>query len=79
MSSSGTKTTTNTTTLMNNAGPDLMWEALFPGAHSVVLIDGSPKTASTKVLNGAAVSSVTIQVKTGQRRTATTAPAKKQD
>jgi hypothetical protein len=61
---------------MNNAGPDLTWEALFPGVHPVVHIDGSPKSASTKLLNGAVVSSVTIQVKTGQRRTATTVPAK---
>jgi hypothetical protein len=66
-----------TTTVMNNAGPDLTWEALFPGAHPIVHIDGSPKTASTKLLNGSSVSSVTIQVKTGQRRTATAAPAKK--
>jgi hypothetical protein len=66
----------HTTTLMNNAGPDLTWEALFPGVHPVVHIDGSPKSASTKLLNGAVVSSVTIQVKTGQRRTATTVPAK---
>ncbi len=66
-----------TTTVMNNAGPDFTWEALFPGVHPVVHIDGSPKTASTKLLNGTSVSSVTIQVKAGQRRTATTAPAKK--
>jgi hypothetical protein len=67
-----------TTTVMNNAGPDLTWEALFPGVHPVVHIDGSPTTASTKLLNGSSVSSVTIQVKTGQHRTATVAPAKKQ-
>ena len=67
-----------TTTLMNNAGPDLAWEALFPGKHPVVHVDGSPEGAAAKVLNGAAFSSVTIQVKTGQRRTATVAPAKKQ-
>jgi hypothetical protein len=60
-----------TTTVINNAGPDLTWEAFFPGAHPVAHVDGSPKTASTKVLNGALVSSVTIQVKRGQRRTAT--------
>jgi hypothetical protein len=65
-----------TTTVMNNAGPDLTWEALFPGVHPVVHVDGSPKTAGTKLLNGSSFSSVTIQVKAGQRRTATAVPAK---
>jgi hypothetical protein len=60
-----------TTSVMNSAGLDLTWEARFPGAHPVIQIDGSPKTASTKLLNGASVSSVIIQVRTGQRRTAT--------
>jgi hypothetical protein len=60
-----------TTTIVNNAGPELTWEALFPGEHPVLHIDGSPETARTKMLNGVRVSGVSIQVKAGQRRTAT--------
>jgi hypothetical protein len=57
-----------TTTVVNHGGPELTWEALFPGEHAIIHIDGSPKTATRKALNGALVSGVTIQVKTGQSR-----------
>ena len=57
-----------TTTLVNNAGPDMTWEALFLGEHPVVLVDDVPKTPTAKALNGTAVSSVTLKVKVGQRR-----------
>lgn len=59
-----------TTTMVNHAGPDLTWEALFPGKHALLHVDGSPLAANTKTLNGVVVSGVTIQVKAGQRRTA---------
>ncbi len=58
------------TTVMNNVGPDLTWEACFPGTHPVIHIDGSPQAASPQVLSGVSVSRVTIQVPAGQRRTA---------
>ena len=60
-----------TTTLANHAGPELAWEALFPGEHAVLHVDGAPKKSTRKVLNGAWVSGVTIQVKTGQTRVVT--------
>ncbi len=57
-----------TTTLVNNAGADMTWEALFAGEHAVILVDDVPKTATAKALNGIAGSSVTLKVKVGQRR-----------
>jgi len=57
-----------TTTLVNNAGADMTWEALFPGEHAVILVDDVPKTATAKALHGTTVSSVTLKVKVGQRR-----------
>ncbi|HNQ88911.1 MAG TPA: hypothetical protein PKM73_09880 [Verrucomicrobiota bacterium] len=57
-----------TSTLANHAGPDLAWEALFTGEHAVLLVDDMPQTATAKALRGTRVSSVTIHVKTGQRR-----------
>jgi hypothetical protein len=57
--------------VVNHAGPDLTWEALFRGAHPVVHVDGVAMTARTKTLNGATVSGVTLTLGAGQRRTAT--------
>lgn len=59
------------TTVVNHGGPDLVWEALFRGAHRVVAVDGVAMTARTKTLNGATVSGVTLTLGAGQRRTAT--------
>jgi hypothetical protein len=57
-----------TTTLVNNGGPDLTWEALFAGQHPVLLVDGSPMKATPKLLQGVPVSGISICVKAGQRR-----------
>ena len=66
------------TTVANNAGPEISWEALFSGTHPVVQVDGMPMAAKPRTINGTTVSGVTIALKAGQRRTATTPPAKKQ-
>jgi len=60
-----------TTTLVNHAGPELTWEALFPGEHAVLLVEDAPQAATAKALNGARVSGITLQVKPGQRRIVT--------
>ncbi|HEY3320674.1 MAG TPA: hypothetical protein VGP72_09440 [Planctomycetota bacterium] len=59
------------TTVANNAGPSITWEALFPGTHTVIHVDGAPMTAVAKSINGVPVSGVTITLKPGQRRVAT--------
>lgn len=56
-----------TTTFVNHAGPDMTWEALFPGEHPVILVDDVPQTPTAKALNGTQVSGVTLKVKVGQR------------
>ena len=65
-----------TTTLVNHAGPDLTWEALFPGEHAVLLVDDAPQTPTAKAMNGTRISGVTLKVKTGQRRTVKVPEAK---
>ncbi len=57
-----------TTTLVNHAGPDMTWEAVFPGEHPVILVDDVRTAATAKALHGTAVSSVTVKVTAGQRR-----------
>jgi hypothetical protein len=59
------------TIVANNAGPDITWEALFPGTHPVIQVDGAPMTAVAKSINGVPVSGVAITLKPGQRRVAT--------
>ena len=59
------------TTVANNAGPDISWEALFPGIHPIILVDGGPMTAVAAKINCVPVSGVTIMLKPGQRRVAT--------
>ncbi len=59
------------TTVANNAGPDINWEALFPGTHPVIQVDGTPRTAVASMINGVPVSGVSIALKSGQRRVAT--------
>lgn len=58
------------TILLNHAGPELTWHALFPGTHAVIEVDGDPVTASPRAVNGTPVSGVRVTVKPGQRRTA---------
>lgn len=59
------------TTVTNNAGPDINWEALFPGTHPVILVDGTPITTVASAINGVPVSGVSVAIKSGQRRVAT--------
>ncbi len=58
-----------TTTVANHAGPDVAWEALFRGAHPVVRVDGAIAKASTREIDGAPVTGITVRVEAGQRRT----------
>ncbi|GGG59604.1 carbohydrate binding domain-containing protein [Paenibacillus radicis (ex Gao et al. 2016)] len=54
------------TTLTHNYGSQpLQWEATFPGTHSQLFINDVAQPASTKVVNGVAVSSVTVSVPVG--------------
>ena len=59
------------TTVANNSGPDINWEALFPGTHPVIQVDGTPTAAVASMVNGVPVSGVSVALKSGQRRVAT--------
>ena len=58
------------TTVENSAGPDINWEALFPGTRPVIQVDGVLMTAAAASINGVPVSAVSIPLKAGQRRVA---------
>ena len=58
------------TTVENNTGPDMNWEALFLGTHPVIRIDGALTTAVAASINGVPVSAVSITLRSGQRRVA---------
>jgi hypothetical protein len=66
------------TTLRNGTGKvPLKWEARFPGVFATLLVDGIPRQAMQKNLNGVTVSVVNVTVQESQQVTvATGLPAK---
>lgn len=50
------------TTLKNNAGPNITWQAVFYGEHATLLVDGAETKAKRARYNGQMVSYVSIDV-----------------
>ncbi len=60
------------TTVRNNSGTEkLIWEARFPGSHSILLVDGVAQKANRQFRNGVEVSSVEVVVEAAQQKTVT--------
>ncbi|MFD8823732.1 hypothetical protein ACFV1C_15385 [Streptomyces sp. NPDC059605] len=58
-------------TLTNTTGPSsYTWEARFPGDHARIEIDGTPRTATTRTVNGRTFSCATVTVAPGRTVTA---------
>ncbi|MFE1546262.1 NPCBM/NEW2 domain-containing protein [Streptomyces sp. NPDC058718] len=68
-------TGTTASTLTNNSGSTVNWEAQFYGTHATITVNGTPQTAQTKTLYGKTVSYVTVPVATGASVTATAGTA----
>jgi hypothetical protein len=62
------------TTLRNEAGPALMWNACFAGSHAKLLVNGKAAEArpSGTGRNGQPVSCTTVVVGSGERKIAQT-------
>lgn len=59
-----------TTTLRNHNGPaTLTWEARFAGSFDTLSIDGTPRRAEPKSINGVNVSFLQLVVPAGQQKT----------
>ncbi|MCR8644798.1 NPCBM/NEW2 domain-containing protein [Paenibacillus sp. N1-5-1-14] len=55
----------NKTTLKNNAGESMTWEAQFYGNYNELIVNGNRVPASHKDLNGKAISYVSVPVQSG--------------
>ncbi|MFI6318837.1 NPCBM/NEW2 domain-containing protein [Nonomuraea sp. NPDC050556] len=64
-------TGTTGSTLTNNSGGALTWEAQFYGTLASISVNGTPQTPQTRSLYGRTVSYVTVPVATGATVTAT--------
>lgn len=65
-----------TTTLTNEAGPNLFWQAEFPGSAASLVVDGRRSTAESAVhSSGIAVTRVIVPVPAGETRTVRRATA----
>ncbi|WP_018754819.1 NPCBM/NEW2 domain-containing protein [Paenibacillus terrigena] len=53
-------------TLTNNSGGAITWEAQFYGTHATIYVNGTPFTAQTKSLYGQTISYVEVQVNNGE-------------
>jgi hypothetical protein len=62
------------TTLTNNSGGTLTWEAQFYGTPSTIYVNGVEQTVQTKSLFGKNISYVTVAVSSGTQITASTLP-----
>ncbi|MCW1735055.1 hypothetical protein [Anaerorudis cellulosivorans] len=62
------------TIFTNNLGPQIQWEAYFPGTHKNLLVNGKPVKANVKELlsNGEKVSWIRVSVGAGERMTVQT-------
>lgn len=65
-------TGTTASTLTNNSGGTVSWEAQFYGTPATITVNGVPRTPQTKTLYGRTVSYVTVPVAAGATVTADT-------
>ncbi|MCX5394735.1 NPCBM/NEW2 domain-containing protein [Streptomyces sp. NBC_00094] len=68
-------TGTTGSTLTNNSGSTVTWEAQFYGTPATITVNGTARTPQTKSLYGKTVSYVTVPVTAGTSVTATTGAA----
>ncbi|MFC9699756.1 NPCBM/NEW2 domain-containing protein [Streptomyces sp. NPDC056943] len=68
-------TGTTASTLTNNSGSTVSWEAQFYGTHATITVNGTPQPAQTKTLYGKTVSYVTVPVTAGASVAATAGTA----
>ncbi|WP_162257911.1 NPCBM/NEW2 domain-containing protein [Kitasatospora sp. Root107] len=68
-------TGTTASTLTNNSGGTVSWEAQFYGAPATITVNGTAQTPQTRSLYGKTVSYVTVPVAAGASVTASTGPA----
>ncbi|MGW4471229.1 NPCBM/NEW2 domain-containing protein [Nonomuraea sp. NPDC004354] len=68
-------TGTTASTLTNNSGSTITWEAQFYGTLSSISVNGTPQTPQTKSLYGRTVSYVAVPVAAGASVTATAGSA----
>ncbi|MFI6421991.1 NPCBM/NEW2 domain-containing protein [Streptomyces sp. NPDC050842] len=68
-------TGTTGSTLTNNSGGTIAWEAQFYGTPATITVNGTARTPQTRSLYGKTVSYVTVPVAAGASVTATTGPA----
>jgi hypothetical protein len=59
----------NKTTVKNNSGPSITWQACVAGFHSVIYVNGFSTAASQKSINGVTVSYVNVPLASGQQKT----------
>ncbi|MFJ5829718.1 NPCBM/NEW2 domain-containing protein [Streptomyces sp. NPDC093089] len=68
-------TGTTSSTLTNNSGSSVDWEAQFYGTHATINVNGTEQPARTKSLYGQTVSYVTVPLAGGASATATAGTA----
>ncbi|MFE6056979.1 RICIN domain-containing protein [Kitasatospora sp. NPDC056446] len=58
-------------TVTNTGTADLTWEARFPGEHTRVTVDGRPREARTKAVDGVTYTYATVRLAPGRSATVT--------